>query len=152
MTNLEAVVAALASHREARAWDDTAVARDILGQLGMDEGGNAAKARPLVDPGISEDEVLQAEAVAKQAAEKAKAARDALDAQKADGSADAKVGEHNPPNRADAERAAHSDDPTQPKQQETRPVPPAAATPPTTPAAPAGGMLTSDKLQNPHQG
>jgi hypothetical protein len=83
MTNLEAVIAVLVTHREARRWTDQAVAIDLLAQLGLEVGGDAAHATPLVDPGITEDEVVAAEKVAQEAFDKAKAARAALDAAKA---------------------------------------------------------------------
>lgn len=82
MTNLECAVAVLAMHREARQWDDNAVAADMLRQLDVDPAGDAKKARPAPDPSmISEGEVLAHEATAKEAAERAKAARDRLNAQ-----------------------------------------------------------------------
>lgn len=81
MTNLEAAVAVLTKHREARQWSDEAVAADLLTQLGLDAPGDAKNAAPVVPPGITEDEVLAQEAAAKEAADKAKAAREALDAQ-----------------------------------------------------------------------
>lgn len=82
MTNLECVIAVLASHREARRWTDEAVAHDLLAQLGLDAAGEAKNAAPVIDPSlITEAEVVAAEAAAKEAADKARAARDALDAQ-----------------------------------------------------------------------
>jgi hypothetical protein len=80
-TNSEAVLNILASHREARRWTDTAVADDILRQLDLDPVGEAKNAAPVVDPGITEAEVVAHEAAAKEAVDKAKAARAALNAQ-----------------------------------------------------------------------
>lgn len=87
VTNMEATVAVLAAHREARMWNDEAVATDLVAQLGLDPAGTAAHAKPVVMPGITEDEVLAHEAAAKEAVAKAKAARDTLNAQKAEGEA-----------------------------------------------------------------
>ena len=39
MTHFETAVAVLAAHREARQWDDAAVARDLLARLGIDPNG-----------------------------------------------------------------------------------------------------------------
>jgi hypothetical protein len=84
MTNLECTIAILASHREARRWTDEAVALDVLAQLGLDPAGDAAHASPIINPQqITEDEVVAAEAAAKEAADKARAAREALGAQAA---------------------------------------------------------------------
>ena len=95
-TNLECVIAVLAGHREARQWTDEAVAADLVAQLGLDPAGEAKNAKPVVMPGITEDEVVAHETAAKEAADKAKAARDALNAQKAEAAKPA----------ADAEKAA----------------------------------------------
>jgi hypothetical protein len=84
ITNLEAAEAVLAAHREARQWTDAAVAADLVAQLGLDPAGEAKNAKPVVMPGITEDEVIAHETAAKEAADKAKAARDALNAQKAE--------------------------------------------------------------------
>lgn len=82
MTNLECVIAVLASHREARRWADEAVALDLLAQLGLDAAGDAAHAAPVVDPSlVTEDEVVAAETEARQALETAQAKRQALNAQ-----------------------------------------------------------------------
>lgn len=82
MTNLECALAVLVKHREARGWQDEAVALDLLAQLGLDAAAEAANAAPVVDPSlVSEAEVVAAEAAAKAAADKATAARDALAAQ-----------------------------------------------------------------------
>lgn len=82
MNNLECVVATLVRHREARGWTDDAVATDVLAQLGLDVAGDAAHATPAVDPSlVTEDEVVAAETAAQEAVDKAKAARDALNAQ-----------------------------------------------------------------------
>lgn len=81
-TNAECAVAVLASHREARKWSDEAVALDLLTQLGLDPAGEAKNAAPIINAStITEDEVVAAETAAKEAADKAKAARDALNAQ-----------------------------------------------------------------------
>jgi hypothetical protein len=82
MNNRECVVNVLASHREARQWTDEAVADDLLRQLDLDPEGEAKNAAPVVDPGISEDEVRAHEEAAKQATDKARAAREAFDAQR----------------------------------------------------------------------
>ena len=81
MTNLEAVIAILAAHREARKWTDEAVAHDLLGQLGLDAAGKAANATPAVKPGITEAEVVAHEVAAKEAVDKAQAWRHALNTQ-----------------------------------------------------------------------
>lgn len=84
MTNLECVILVLSSHRDARRWSDEAVALDVLAQLGLDAAGDAVHAAPVVDPSLmSEEEVEAAEAAAKEATDKALAARAALDAQNA---------------------------------------------------------------------
>ena len=81
-TNLEAAVAVLKSHRDARGWSDAAVATDLLAQLGLDATGNAKHAKPVVDPNqITEAEVVAHETAAQQAADKAKHARAQLTAQ-----------------------------------------------------------------------
>jgi hypothetical protein len=81
MNNLEATVAVLAAHREARQWTDEAVAADLVAQLGLKPDGEAKNAKPVVPPGITEAEVVAHETAAKEATAKAKAAREALDAQ-----------------------------------------------------------------------
>lgn len=81
MNNHDCICAVLAAHREARAWDDESVARDLVAQLGLDPVGEAKNARPVVAAGISEEEVVAQEAAAQQAVDKAKAAREALSAQ-----------------------------------------------------------------------
>lgn len=83
MNNYDCAVAVLVAHREARQWTDEAVARDLLAQLDVDPVGEAKNAKPVVAADISEDEVLAHEAAAKEAVDKAKAAREALEAQKA---------------------------------------------------------------------
>lgn len=104
MTNLECVVAVLASHREARGWTDEAVALDLLAQLGLDSAGEAKNATPAVDPTlITEDEVLAAENAAKEATDKAKAAREALDAQNKDQSSKPDAGADTGQAKADAD-------------------------------------------------
>lgn len=88
MNNQECVVAVLASHREARQWTDEAVAIDLLAQLGLDPQGDAAHASPIINQStITEDEVVAAENAAKEATDKAKAAREALNNQARDQSA-----------------------------------------------------------------
>lgn len=82
MNNLECVMNILAAHREARMWTDEAVARDVMVQLGLDAEGEAAHATPVIMPGITEDEVKAHEAAAKEATDKAEAARAAFEAQK----------------------------------------------------------------------
>jgi hypothetical protein len=82
MTNLECAIAVLTTHREARKWADEAVAQDLLAQLGLDPGGDAKDAVTPVDPSlVTEAEVVAAETAAKEATDKAQAARDALVAQ-----------------------------------------------------------------------
>lgn len=84
MNNRECVIAVLTAHREARNWSDESVADDLLAQLDVKPDAEAKKARPVVNQDmVSEDEVAAVEAAAKQAADKAKEARDALNAQKA---------------------------------------------------------------------
>jgi hypothetical protein len=78
ITNLECAIAVLAVHRGARDWTDEAVAADLLTQLGLDATGEATNARP-----VTEDQVTAAEAAAKKATDKAKAARDRLNAENA---------------------------------------------------------------------
>jgi hypothetical protein len=80
MNNMECIVAVLASHREARAWNDEAVAMDLVAQLGLDPVGDAKNARPVVPVGITEEEVAAHEAAAQLALDKAKAARAELNA------------------------------------------------------------------------
>jgi hypothetical protein len=81
MNNMECIVAVLTAHREARSWTDEAVAMDLVAQLDLDPVGEAKNAKPVVAPGITEDEVLAHEAAAKEAVAKATAAREALNAQ-----------------------------------------------------------------------
>jgi sulfur carrier protein ThiS len=81
-TNLECAVIVLAKHREARAWADLTVAQDLLTQLGLDPEGVAENAIVPADPAlVTEDQVAAAEAAAKEATDKAEAARAALDGQ-----------------------------------------------------------------------
>jgi hypothetical protein len=91
MNNLECVVSVLAAHREARMWNDVAVAADVVAQLELDPAGEAKNAKPVTMPGITEDEVLAHETAAKDAVAKAEAARAALEAEKADNAAKAEV-------------------------------------------------------------
>jgi hypothetical protein len=82
MNNLECAVRVLAMHREARKWSDEAVAADMLAQLGLEVDGDAAHASPVINPSsITEGEVVAAEVAARDAVDRAKAARAALDAQ-----------------------------------------------------------------------
>ena len=84
MTNLECVMNILASHREARKWDDHAVAVDLVAQLGLKPDDVAENAIVPVNPAlVTEAEVVDRETAAKEATEKAKWARAALDAQDA---------------------------------------------------------------------
>ncbi len=78
MNNLDCTKTILEAHREARAWDDSAVAGDLLNQLGLDPMADAKNPKPVVDP--EETEVATAEAEAKAAADKAKSLRAKLDA------------------------------------------------------------------------
>jgi hypothetical protein len=82
MNNLQCVIAVLSRHREARKWADEAVATDVLAQLGLDASGEAEHAVIVIDPTlVTETEVVAAELAVKEATDKAKAARAALDAQ-----------------------------------------------------------------------
>lgn len=84
-TNRECVVATLASHRQAGQWTDESVADDLVAQLGLRPDADAKNAKPIVDPSLmSEDEVIAAEAQAKEVSDKAKAARATFDAQRRD--------------------------------------------------------------------
>ena len=49
MNNMECAVRCLESHREARGWTDSAVATDLLAQLGLDPEGEAKNAVVPVD-------------------------------------------------------------------------------------------------------
>lgn len=80
MNNLDCAIAVLAAHREGRQWDDRAVAMDMLAQLGLKPDGDAKNAVVPVPPGVTEDEVLAHEAAAKEAVDKAAAARAELNA------------------------------------------------------------------------
>jgi hypothetical protein len=70
-TNREVLVHTLATHRHGRAWTDEAVADDVLQQLGVDPAGEAKHARSMPQNGLSEDEVVQQETIARQHSEKA---------------------------------------------------------------------------------
>lgn len=72
MTNLACVIAVLAAHRQARIWTDEFVAADLLARLRLDPAAYAP---------IAESEVLAHEAAAKAAADMAKVARGAFNAQ-----------------------------------------------------------------------
>jgi hypothetical protein len=122
MTNLECVIAVLISHREARRWTDEAVAHDLLAQLGLDAAGDAKNAVTPVDPSlVTEAEVVAAETAAQEAADKAKAARDALDAQHEAG-AEAAGPDPSPPPVAHVDPAPNAPAPLLP----AAPVPPLA--------------------------
>ena len=85
MNNQECVVATLARHREARAWTDEAVAADLLAQLGLKPDADAKNAIEPPDPDVmAEEEVRALEAAAKEASDKATAARQAVMAKAAD--------------------------------------------------------------------
>lgn len=78
MNNLDCTLSILEAHRNARAWSDSAVANDLLNQLGLDPKADAANPAPVVDP--EEAEVAMAEAHAKDVMARAMAARAKLDA------------------------------------------------------------------------
>jgi hypothetical protein len=81
MNNRECVLAVLTKHREARAWDDGAVADDLLMQLDIDptaEAKNATKVRADTDALAAE--IAAAEVAAKEADDKVAALRSQLDA------------------------------------------------------------------------
>jgi hypothetical protein len=78
MTNLQAITAILAAHREARRWTDDAVAADLVAQLGLDPAADAKNAAPVIQPGITEAEVVAHEHAAMDAVDKAMGARAAL--------------------------------------------------------------------------
>lgn len=85
MNNMDCVVGTLARHREARMWDDGVVATDLLAQLGLKPDGDAKNAIIPPDPDVmAEDEVVALEAAAKEATDKATAARQAIAAKAAD--------------------------------------------------------------------
>jgi hypothetical protein len=85
MTNLELIVALLERHRYARAWDDTAVGRDLLERFGLDPAGVAANPLVVGDPNaVTEDEVVAAELAAHDAVKLAADKRAALNAQTGD--------------------------------------------------------------------
>jgi hypothetical protein len=112
MTNLECAVLVLASHREGRKWTDEAVSADLLAQLGLDPAGEAKNAAPIVSPDITEAEVLAHEAAAKEAVDKAHAARDALNAQaEAEAKAKAEVAADQAKAAKDARESAKEDHP-----------------------------------------
>jgi hypothetical protein len=136
---MEAVIAALAAHREARQWNDEVVAADLIAQLGLKPDGEAKNAKPAMAPGITEDEVLAHEAAAKEATDKAKAARDALNAQKTEGDDKAK---------SDADQAKAADAKRDADAKAVAAVKPAEAAKPATPAGP----MTSAQLEKPGKG
>lgn len=85
MNNMDCVVSTLARHREARMWDDGVVAADLLAQLGLKPDADAKNAIEPPDPDVmSEEEVIVLEAAAKEAADKATAARQAIMAKAAE--------------------------------------------------------------------
>jgi hypothetical protein len=84
MKILDCVIATLLRHREARHWSDAAVAADLVGQLGLDPGGEAANPTSVVDPSlVTDDQVVAAEAAADKAGREAGDLRSALNAQNA---------------------------------------------------------------------
>ncbi len=112
MNNMQCIVAVLAAHREARRWDDEAVAIDLVAQLGLDPVGEAKNPR-LVHDGITEGEVVAHEAAAHLAVEKAKAAREALNAQKGEVSQGDETWAVSQRRKFDAERLGLPSDATQ---------------------------------------
>lgn len=68
MTNLEITVAALLFHREARKWDDGAVAADLMAKLGLDPDAVPAHMTEPV-PGITYEHLHEAEGFAQKAIE-----------------------------------------------------------------------------------
>ena len=78
MNNLACTMGIILKHREARDWSDSAVAMDLLNQLGLDTMGEAKNPAPVADP--MEAEVEKAEANAKVATETAKTLRAEFDA------------------------------------------------------------------------
>lgn len=110
MNNLEATIAVLAAHREARQWSDDAVAADLVAQLGLKPDGEAKNAKPVVMPGITEDEVVAHETAAKEAVAKAEAARAALKAQ----DDEAKAADKSDADKAAADRATAQQRPNPP--------------------------------------
>lgn len=109
MNNLDCVMNAIEAHRIGGQWTNEAVARDILGQLGLDTNAEAKNAAPpLPDPNIvTEDEVAQAELAAKQAQDKADEARAKLAAQQAEAAADDEAAKK-AAEKAEATRAART--------------------------------------------
>lgn len=85
MNNLECATGVFAAHREARAWDDKAVATDLLAQLGLDPTADAKKAEPAVDPNkVTQWEVDAAKASAMVLTDAADAKEAALKAEQAE--------------------------------------------------------------------
>jgi len=79
MNNLDCIVTALEEHRVARAWDNNAVAFDLLNQLGLDPTADAKHPKPKI--ALDETAVAAAEAKAKDDTDKAHdATMDAEDA------------------------------------------------------------------------
>lgn len=143
MDNLECAMAVLAAHREARQWDDRAVAMDMLAQLGMKPDGEAKNAVAPVPPGITEDEVLAHEAAAKEATDKAAAARAELNARlEAEDKAKADAATDQAKAAKDARDAAAKDAASKPE-----PVAKADA-----PKPGVAGPMTSAQLDNPAKG
>lgn len=143
MDNLECAMAVLAAHREARQWDDRAVAVDLVAQLGLDWAGEAKYAKPVAAPRITEDEVLAHEAAAKEATDKAAAARAELNARLAaedQAKADAAT---------DQAKAAKDTRDAAAKDAASKPAPAAKADPPKPGVA---GPMTSAQLDNPGKG
>jgi len=76
ITNLEAAIAVLRRHREARKWNDEAVAHEMMAHLDVAPDGKAAKAPVMVDPNlVTEEDTVAAEEAAKVAVDKATAMR-----------------------------------------------------------------------------
>jgi hypothetical protein len=134
MNNMECVVGTLARHREARMWSDDAVAADLLAQLGLKPDAEAKNAIEPPDPDVmAEHEVAAFELAAKEASDKATAARQAVMAKAAD-EAKAKADEAAATAKA-TQDAARARDATTPR----APAPTPAAP---TPAATVSGGAT----------
>lgn len=159
MDNLECAMAVLAAHREARQWDDRAVAMDMLVQLGMKPDGEAKNAVAPVPPGITEDEVLAHEAAAKEATDKAAAARAELNAAKADAEKEAREAVRatsatllklpEDATQAQIDAAFKARDEAKAKDAASKPAPAAKADAPKPGVA---GPMTTAQLDNPGKG
>ena len=76
ITNLEAAIAVLRRHREARKWNDEAVAHEMMAYLDVAPDGKADKAPVMVDPNlVTEEDTVAAEEAAKLAVDKASSMR-----------------------------------------------------------------------------